>query len=152
MKFREIVSKLKSKQFLKYLLTGGVSFLVDYGAYNAVFFILINFDFNREISSSIGNFVGMTLGLITSFIGNQKFVFNKSKETMTSNFSKYIVLFLFNCFASSGLIIVLSYFFNFMLEIFNLSTTDLSYSLSKFVVMFILIFWNFFMYKKVVFK
>ncbi len=152
MQFRETISKLKSIQFLKYLLTGGESFLVDYGAYNAVFFILINFDLNREISSSIGNFVGMTLGLITSFIGNQKFVFNRSKETMMSNFSKYLLLFLFNYFASSGLIILLSYFLNLILDLINLSSTDLSYSISKFVVMFILIFWNFLMYKKVVFK
>ncbi|MCX8034716.1 MAG: GtrA family protein [Candidatus Dojkabacteria bacterium] len=152
MSFLKAIFKTRYEQFFTYILTGLISFFVDFGAYNVVFFVLINFGSNREMSSIIGNFIGMILGLITSFIGNQKYVFNKSKDTMMSNFSKYTLLFLFNYFASSGLIIVLSYFLSFILDIFNLSSTDLNYSLSKFLVMFILIFWNFFMYKKVIFK
>jgi len=119
-------------QFLRYLLVGGFSFLLEYGLFYVLWQI---FSVHYLLANSI---VYGSVSLI-NFLLNRTWTFNSSGQLKRQLFL-YIALVVFNFFASNGLL----YSLTGLLLIEPL--------ISKVIVMCLLVSWNFVIYKKVIYK
>ena len=118
--------------FIKYGIVGGFSFLVDI----LLLYFLVEF-------LNIYYLISVTLSLIVAtslnYYLNKKWSFNNTKA-IASSFNKYIILFIFNYIMT----ISMMYFF--------VSILDFNYLVIKSVIVILLIFWNFIVYKFYVYK
>ena len=119
-------------QFLRYLLVGGFSFLLEYGLFYVLWQI---FSVHYLLANSI---VYGSVSLI-NFLLNRTWTFNSSGQLKRQLFL-YVSLVVFNFFASNGLL----YSLTGLLLIEPL--------ISKVIVMCLLVSWNFVIYKKVIYK
>ena len=119
-------------QFIRYLLVGGFSFLLEYGLFYVLWQI---FSVHYLLANSI---VYGSVSLI-NFLLNRTWTFNSSGQLKRQLFL-YIALVVFNFFASNGLL----YSLTGLLLIEPL--------ISKVIVMCLLVSWNFVIYKKVIYK
>lgn len=129
----EAIRKTRSaRQFVKYFLVGLLAAGIEYGLTLGltecfgVWFI---------ISSSIG----MTAGLITSFLLNRSWSF-KSKGSIIKQFTLHILLFIINLGVTNAILYVLTTY------------VGIVYFISKVFVMGIAVLWNFYLYKTVIYK
>ncbi|HOJ11202.1 MAG TPA: GtrA family protein [Clostridiales bacterium] len=132
----KMMTKLKSKdtipQFLRYITTGGLAFILEY----STFYILSNLlDFWYIWANSIA----MTLGFAISFILNRHWSF-KSGANPVKQLILYGILFLINLGISNLLMLLFT------------GTMGIKPLISKIITIGILVCWNFVIYKKIIFK
>ena len=122
----------KLRQFIRYLLVGGFSFLLEY----SLFFILLKV---FAIHYLIANSIVYSSASLINFLLNRAWTF-KSNGKINHQLFLYFSLVGFNFFASNGLLYILTG----LLLIHPL--------ISKIVAMCMIVSWNFILYKKVIYK
>lgn len=130
--FEIFFSKESFGQFVKYLVVGASSFVLEY----ALFYLLIDrYDIWYILANSIVYFFIFWF----NFLLNRIWSF-KSKVDFKKQILKYAMLFIFNLLATSGILYILS------------DSIGIDPRISKILVMMLIIPWNFTMYKKVIYK
>jgi len=126
-------SKLNSG--IKYLLVGGMAFISEY-----VFFIVLYYIVDLNIVTS--NVLSFIIGFIVSFLGNRQWSFSKNiyKYKKYTQLVFYSLLAVFNILLSSYLIYILSNYIS------------LPGYVAKFITVIIIVVWNYFIYKNLIFK
>ncbi len=121
-----LFSKNMFGQFLRYLLSGGTAFVLDFGSY----FLLLNVG----VWYVTANVVGNILGSFGAFLLHKYLVFEKKDKT-AEHFVRYCIMNLVNAAAQTILLYML-------VEYARLDEGD-----AKFLSWAITTFWNFFLYK-----
>lgn len=124
---------LKAVQFV---VIGGLAFIVDFTSFYLLFKVF-------GISLFLANAAGLVIGFLASFILNRALVFSDKNEPfhhgLLIQICIYVALLVFNAYAGYLVIITLA----------SLGVTTL---IGKFVSMVLIAAWNFFIYKKVIFR
>ena len=118
-------------QFALYVASGFTALAVDYGSYLALFRLFSVW----YIAASV---VGGILGFFTTFLMNKYLVFRK-REDFAKHLVRFFVVDMCNIAATNAILYGLVEFAGFGEEI------------GKFVAMGFVVFWNFFLYKFVVY-
>lgn len=121
---------LLSYKPIKFILTGGVAFGVEYASF---IFLVYLVDSNLVVS----NIVSFSLGLVTSFLLNKNWVFN-NKEKSKRQPILYLALALFNL-AISTLII-------------GTVGKIIEPAIIKIIMVIIIAIWNYFIFSKFIFN
>jgi putative flippase GtrA len=126
------ITKNNWRQFCRYLLVGGSSFLLEYGS----FYILLElFNVNYLIANSI---VYSTVSAI-NFALNRLWTF-RSTNSLSLQISLYLSLLMFNFIASNVMLYILT------------GQLLIPPLWSKICVMVMVVLWNFVIYKKVIYR
>ncbi len=133
---RRIIETFKNKQtlmsFIKYLIVGGSSFLLDY----LLFYLLFRkMNIDKVVSNSISIFIAFWF----NFFLNRLWSF-KSDDKVVGQLLKYVGLMLFNMLFSNAFIYIINS---------NFGTDPV---ILKVIAMSIIVIWNFILYKTVIFK
>jgi putative flippase GtrA len=131
-KSRKVKTKKNLRQFLRYLIVGGCSFLLEYG----LFFVLLQ---EYKVHYLIANSIVYSSVSFINFIANRALTF-RSQENFKRQLTLYISLILFNFFASNLVLYILS------------GVLQIKPLLAKIVVMGMVVCWNFVLYKKVIYR
>ncbi len=94
------------KIIFKFMISSGTSFLIDYGIYSLLVF-LIGGNFSRGLRLFIATFVARAVSSICNYTMNKKAVF-KSKASVSRSLIRYYILCVFQTAASYGLVFLLS--------------------------------------------
>jgi glycosyltransferase involved in cell wall biosynthesis len=94
------------KIIFKFMISSGTSFLIDYGIYSLLVF-LIGGNFSRGLRLFIATFVARAVSSICNYTMNKKAVF-KSKASVSRSLIRYYILCVFQTAASYGLVYLLS--------------------------------------------
>lgn len=94
------------KIIFKFMISSGTSFLIDYGIYSLLVF-LIGGNFSRGLRLFIATFVARAVSSICNYTMNRKAVF-KSKASVSRSLIRYYILCVFQTAASYGLVFLLS--------------------------------------------
>lgn len=131
-------SKLKSlnSNFFKYLAVGIVAFLSDYLSFYLLYYIF-------SIPLLYGNSIALITGFVISFFGNRIFVFNANDDVSANKLKKQIVLY--------AVLLIFNSLFSYVIirGFIHLGITEL---IGKITSMAAIVIWNFYLYKKVIFK
>ena len=132
-----MLSKQSIGQIVRYILVGGVAFLVEYTSF------LLLFQFLAE-STIVPQSISFSLGLLTSFLGSRLFTFsNKESEYYYSKriqFFGYIILATINLFVTNILIYAL-------VEQFGVEAW-----VAKAITMFSVVLWNYILFNRLIFR
>lgn len=120
------------RQFIRYLIVGGGSFLLEYG----LFFVLLQ---KVNLHYLIANSIVYSLVSLVNFFLNRTWTF-RSKENYKRQLILYLCLLSFNFFAGNLVLYILS---GLML---------IPPLLAKVAVMGMVVCWNFVFYKTVIYK
>lgn len=128
------MQRIVRSKLLKYLVSGAGAFTVEYVSFYCLYRI-------TALHLLIANAVSFFLGLLTSFILNKLWTFDSKTHAhrTAKQFNMYVILALINLVAT----LLLVQFFSqigFMPEI------------GKFFAMILTSVWNFFLFKKIIFK
>lgn len=94
------------KIIFKFMISSGTSFLIDYGIYSLLVF-LIGGNFSRGLRLFIATFAARAVSSICNYTMNKKAVF-KSKASVSRSLIRYYILCVFQTAASYGLVFLLS--------------------------------------------
>ncbi len=94
------------KIIFKFMISSGTSFLIDYGIYSLLVF-LIGGNFSRGLRLFIATFAARAVSSICNYAMNKKAVF-KSKASVSRSLIRYYILCVFQTAASYGLVYLLS--------------------------------------------
>jgi len=130
--YKFFLGEKSSKQFIRYLIIGFSSFLLEYLLFFTLFKLL---NINVLISNSIAIFIVFWF----NFLLNKYWSF-KSKENLFKQLIMYLLLFVFNITISNLFIYEASIIIN------------MSPLISKVLIMGLIVIWNFILYKKVIYK
>ncbi|MDD5026161.1 MAG: GtrA family protein [Candidatus Peribacteraceae bacterium] len=122
-----------AKQFTKYIVSGGLAAVVDFGSYALLLRIS-----NLHWWYTAASVTGSILGFITAFLLHKYFVFEK-KNDFLKHLSRYIVADIINTGLTTLLLIGL------------VEWVGLGKEAAKIVAMGTVVAWNFFLYKFVVY-
>lgn len=120
--------------FFRYLIIGGASYLVEISLLYALSSLLL---FSNLISVGISFWIG----LLVAF-GLQKFIAFRSPSTSSRMIARQLFLY--------GLLILVNY--TFTLLFVHVTATLLGLLLARTIAIVITTTWNFFIYKKVIFR
>lgn len=129
--FSHIKSEESSGQFIRYVAVGLLAAGFEYG-------ITVGFTELLGIWYILSSSAGYTAGFVISFILNRNWSF-KSKGNVVRQLLLYFLLFLINLALS-----------NLLLYLFT-SIIGLIYLVSKLLVMGMVVLWNFYIYKRVIY-
>jgi putative flippase GtrA len=129
---RKKTAKKNWRQFFRYLLVGGSSFLLEYGA----FYILLTI---YQVNYLIANSIVYSILAVIGFVLNRLWTF-RSKKQVTRQIVLYLGLLIFNFLASNVMLYILS------------GQLQISPLWAKIAVMVIVVLWNFVIYKKVIYR
>lgn len=105
--FNPIKDSLKIYRIIfKFMLSSGASFLIDYGIYTLLVF-LIGQNLERGFRLFIATFAARAVSSICNYTMNKKAVF-KSKASVGRSLARYYILCVFQTAASYGLVFLLS--------------------------------------------
>lgn len=127
------IKKLLSKSAIKYLVTGGLAFIGEYGTFLVLFYLM-------EFNAVIANTVGFCIGLIASFSLNRLWTFNggEHKHSWKKQALVYGILAVFNLLLT-----------NFMINVLvGVSTPGY---VAKLILMVAVVLWNFIIFKRFIF-
>ncbi|MDD4494476.1 MAG: GtrA family protein [Eubacteriales bacterium] len=119
-------------QFKRYVITGVSCFALEY----LLFYLLLEV---FHASDLVSNIIALTTVFWVNFFMNRIWSF-KSKANLKKQLLQYLVLYLFNLCATTGLIYVLSHILL------------IDPRISKIIVQCAVVSWNFLLYKKVIYK
>jgi putative flippase GtrA len=121
-------------QLFRYCFVGGLAFLVDFGV---LFFLTDVFHVYYLISAGISFF----MGLIVNYLISIQWVFNQSKiENKLNEFTVFSIIGIIGLGLNEGLIWLLT------------DICHLHYLISKIITASLVIFWNFFARKIIIFS
>ncbi len=123
---------IKNLQFFKYLVSGGISFLLDFFAFYFGLYV-----FGLSIINA--NMLGMLTGFISGFFLYQYWAF-ANKNFALPAFLYMTLLFVINIF-------VVSYLIDGLINILQLRA-----ELAKIILQVSVVVWNFFIYKFLIFR
>lgn len=127
----------KYRTIITYLLSSGLSFIVDIVAFSIIiYFLKDNFTENILISS----YVARAISSIVNYIVNKKYVFKNEKKKNYKAFIEYFLLVIINI-TISGLLVTKIY-----------SYIYINVTLIKVVIDTIIFFINYFLQKLIIFK
>ena len=141
-----VLGKIKSKipsrrgivgQFLRYFVTGGLAFVVDFGAFALA---LYYFDIHYLIS----NLIGLAAGNVVNYLLTVRWVFSTEKRKMEKYVFLEVVVFVLISLLGMGLNELLMYVFVGILHIQEM--------VSKVVAAIIVLLYNFLARKFILFK
>jgi putative flippase GtrA len=140
--FGKIKSKIPSRrglvgQFLRYFVTGGLAFVVDFGAFALA---LYYFDIHYLIS----NLIGLAAGNVVNYLLTVRWVFSTEKRKMEKYVFLEVVVFVLISLLGMGLNELLMYVFVGILHIQEM--------VSKVVAAIIVLLYNFLARKFILFK
>lgn len=127
------------KRIFTYGLVGGLAFLVEYLS----FILLLNIA-PAPYTLMIAQSISFCLGLTVSFAGNRFFTFNDINQTYAHNVQRQAGLYLTLAFANLVLSNIIIY-----LLVHGFSVIP---SISKLVVMVMVVLWNYIIFNKLIFK
>jgi len=87
-------------QILRYLIAGGIAFVVDNGVYN---FLVIILNFNHILS----NVISFIFGLFTNYFISRQWVFNKKNHNLLKDFALFSIIGVIGLLLSSLIIFLL---------------------------------------------
>lgn len=119
-------------QFKRYLISGISAFAIEYLIFRLLLDII-------SLQKFLSNSIAMFIGFWFSFLLNRFWSF-ESKENFFKQFSLYSILFLVNLGISNILMLVFS-------DMFSLQP-----SISKIIIMCMIVAWNFILFKKIIFR
>ena len=122
----------ETKLFINYLLIGGFSSLIDIG----LLYFLTEFFGLWYFYSSIISYLG---GVIPNYTLNKYFNFKNKSKKIIPQFTAFLLVSVWGLFITQILIFLFVEFFN------------LWYIIAKIITIAIVIFWNFYGVKKIVF-
>lgn len=120
------------KQFIRYLITGVSSFVIEYFLFFLLFKVL-------SIYELVANTVVITIVFWFNFLMNRHWSF-QSKEKLGRQLLMYLALFMFNAVISNLFIYT------------GVTILEISPLISKVLIMCLIVTWNFVIYKKVIYK
>lgn len=141
-----VLGKIKSKipcrrdivgQFLRYFVTGGLAFIVDFGAFAIA---LYYFDIHYLIS----NLIGLAAGNVVNYLLTVRWVFSTEKRKMEKHVFLEVVVFVLISLFGMGLNELLMYVFVGVLHIQEM--------VSKVGAAIIVLLYNFLARKLILFK
>ena len=130
-------SKSVSGQFLRYLVTGGLAFFVDFGLFALCLYLL-------DWHYLLANLVGLVAGLILNYALCILWVFTACKRTFEKK--KVAEFTLFTLVGLAGVVI------NQLLMYLMVDGLDLNEMRSKIVAAILVLMWNFGARKLILFK
>lgn len=129
---RTISKAIHDKRF-RYLVTGGTSFVVEYGSFLSLVYV-------ASSSTWLSQAVSYCVGLVVNFLLLRYWAFNGARgNKMSEHLSKYLVLVAFNLPATSLLMNALT-------------DNGLEPFISKIIVVAVAALWNYVIYDKIVFR
>jgi len=131
-------------QILRYLIAGGIAFVVDNGVYN---FLVIILNFNHILS----NVISFIFGLFTNYFISRQWVFNKKNHNLLKDFALFSIIGVIGLLLSS-LIIFLLIDCRILIKLFAYLNEDAAKAAAKLISSVIVLFWNFIGRKIFVFK
>ena len=140
------ISKLKKRipgkqgivgQFLRYFVTGGLAFIVDFGAFALALYYF-------EIHYLIANLIGLMAGNVVNYLLTVGWVFSTEKRKMEKHVFLEVVIFVLISLVGMGLNELLMYVFVDMLTIQEM--------VSKVLAAIIVLLYNFLARKFILFK
>lgn len=140
-----VMEKLKKTKYLSQLLTpeflGQLSRYLVTGFSSAAIELTLLFVFRdiAELSIVISNSIALTIVFWFNFLVNRIWSF-KSTANLRKQLAMYLVLFAFNLVASDFIMYLLT------------TKLSLQYLLAKVFAIGAVVIWNFFLYKKVIYK
>lgn len=129
----DFLSASSIKQFKRYLITGFLSFGIEYALFYLIHKILM-------LEYLIANVIVYALVFWINFLLNRFWSFNSNKNFLRQ-LKLYFALFIFNLFAANILLMYL------LTDIAGINSL-----ISKIFVMGSIVSWNFILYKKVIYK
>lgn len=123
----DLFGKLK-----RYLITGSISFIIEYSLFYVLYVIL---DVWYLLANTIVYIIAFWFGFLM-----YKFWAFKVKGNTKRQLILYLILFAFNIFAVTGMMYLFS------------DIAGISPLISKVMVMFVIVMWNFTIYRKVIYK
>lgn len=128
-----MVSKLLKDKRVRYLVTGGTSFIAEYGS----FLLLV---YAHSMSAWAGQAISYCIGLVVNFLLLRYWTFrHQNKDKASTHLVKYGLLVAFNLPATTLLIHLLT-------------NAGLAAFLAKIVVVAAAALWNYSVYDKLIFK
>ncbi len=129
----KLVNKLIEQRLFHYAISGGTAFTIEYGS-----FLIFYYEFH--LSAVLANTISFSLGLVTSFLLNRFWVFahDKQKKKMVHQMSLYLVTGLFN-------LIITDIMIHFIVK------AGVPAFIAKILLVIIVAFWNFFIFKRIIF-
>jgi putative flippase GtrA len=140
------ISKIKNRipgkqgilgQFLRYFVTGGLAFVVDFGAFALALYYF-------DIHYLIANLIGLAAGNVVNYLLTVGWVFSTEKRKMEQHVFLEVVVFVLISLFGMGLNEFLMYVFVGLMAVQEM--------LSKVVAAIIVLLWNFFARKYILFK
>lgn len=141
-----IISKIKKRipgkqgfvgQFLRYFVTGGLAFVVDFGAFALALYYF-------DIHYLIANLIGLMAGNVVNYLLTVGWVFSTEKRKMEKHVFLEVVIFVLISLVGMGLNELLMYVFVDMLTIQEM--------VSKVLAAIIVLLYNFLARKFILFK
>ncbi len=126
------IKKMLNKDFIKYLIVGGTSFLLDY----FIFYIMYK---KLGIAEVYSNVTAIFIAFWYNFLLNRIWSF-KSKEPFFKQIIYYLSLMLFNMLFYSAFIYIIK------------ERVGIDPIIGKIIAMTMIVAWNFVLYKTVIFK
>ena len=126
-----------SGQFLRYLVTGGLAFFVDFGLFALCLYLL-------DWHYLLANLVGLVAGLVLNYALSILWVFTACKRTLEKKKVAEFTLFTLVGIAGVGI--------NQLLMYLMVDGLDLNEMLSKMVAAILVLMWNFGARKLILFK
>lgn len=120
-------------QFAKYLIVGFTAFAVEYISFRLIYY------YTGKVHLNLSNSISMGIGFIISFILNRNWSF-KSNDSFSKQFIMMALLFFINLSLSNIIISFLT------------GSVSIPASISKLIVMVLIVLWNFAIYKKLIYK
>lgn len=146
-KLKALLKTYRVQQFIRFFISGGLAFLVDFGILMVLLYVFKYTDsytvgiFGVTLHLVYANLISTFLGTVVSFILNKYYAFQSrtnSRET-SKQFSQFFVVGVFNYFVHNIL--------------FGYATLlIIPAPVAKFVLIALQMVWSFFLYKIVVFK
>jgi putative flippase GtrA len=146
-KIQTLIKNPKVQQFIRFFISGGLAFIVDFGILMFLLYIVKYTDsytvqiFGVTLHLVYANLVSTFLGTVASFVLNKYYAFQSrtgGRET-SKQFSQFFVVGIFNYFVHNIL--------------FGYATLlGIAAPIAKFVLIALQMIWSFFLYKIVVFK
>lgn len=142
--------RLTSNQIVRFLISGSIAFLVDFGTLNFLIYILkfnpyINIPWNLGswdgvLDISAANTIAIILGMVTTFCLNMYWTFKSHEQRITPQVIRFLIVFSFS-------LVVNNLFYGFFVVNHNFFPP-----LAKVIVTLMQMCWNFFLYRALVFK
>jgi putative flippase GtrA len=138
---RKFLGERATEEFIKYLIVGGASFLLDI-TFMQIFANIIQKmmpHLAHHLAVTYGNTCSVTLVFGFNFLANRYWTY-RSTSNIWRQLLGYIPLFVFNLFASDAMVL------------FLVKSAHLHSLIAKAISIGVIICWNIPLYKKIIFK